>query len=245
MTFPDPSRTRALTVAETLRNRIFDGVFAPGCHLMEIALANELGVSRTPVRGAMARLADEGLLVYVPNKGFQVRRFNAKDVFDAFSVRANLESMACRLIAERGLDPEAHARLEGMLDAQRKLLPGKDTNDWDGEQALRWHDLNLAFHHALMVLADNRWLSEAVHRARQLPIIFDSNLRPHNRDAAVLLYRHEQALLSLEEHCRVVDALGRRDADEAEAIMREHIISNRDLLVLHLRKSAERTRVLA
>jgi hypothetical protein len=51
-----------------------------------------------------------------------------------------------------------------------------------------------------MVLADNRWLSEAVHRARQLPIIFDSNLRPHNRDAAVLLYRHEQALLSLEDH---------------------------------------------
>ncbi|HEY8976635.1 MAG TPA: GntR family transcriptional regulator, partial [Burkholderiaceae bacterium] len=80
-------------MADTLRDRIFDGEIAPGSHLMEISLANELGVSRTPVRGAMARLADEGLLVYLPNKGFQVRRFNAKDVYDAFSVRATLEGM--------------------------------------------------------------------------------------------------------------------------------------------------------
>jgi len=111
MTPPDPSRTRALSVADTLRNRIFDGVIAPGSHLMEISLANELGVSRTPVRGAMARLADEGLLLYLPNKGFQVRRFNAKDVFDAFSVRANLEGMGCRIVGERGLDGSALEQL--------------------------------------------------------------------------------------------------------------------------------------
>ena len=231
-----------MSVAETLRNRIFDGIFAPGSHLMEITLANELGVSRTPVRGAMARLADEGLLVYVPNKGFQVRRFNAKDVFDAFSVRANLEAMACRLIAEHGLEREAHECLQGMLDAQRAVLKEKQ---WDDDRALCWHDLNLAFHHKLMMLADNRWLTEAVHRARQLPIIFDSNLRPHNREASMLLYRREQALLAFEDHTRLVEALGRCDAAEAEAIMREHITSNRDLLVLHLRKNADRTRTLA
>lgn len=242
MTLPDPSPTRALSVAETLRNRIFDGVFAPGAHLMEITLANELGVSRTPVRGAMARLADEGLLVYEPNKGFQVRRFNAKDVFDAFSVRANLEAMACRLIAERGLDAESLQRLQAMLDEQRQLLHGKE---WSDGRALRWHDMNLAFHHTLMTLADNRWLAEAVHRARQLPIIFDSNLRPHNRDASMLLYRQEQARLALEDHDRIVEALGRRDAAAAEATMREHVTSNRDLLVLHLRKNAERSRAPA
>lgn len=230
-----------MSVAETLRNRIFDGVFAPGSHLMEIALANELGVSRTPVRGAMARLADEGLLVYVPNKGFQVRRFNAKDVFDAFSVRANLEAMACRLIAERGLDTESQDGLQAMMHAQRELLQ----NEWDDERALCWHDQNVAFHDKVMVLADNRWLAEAVHRARQLPIIFDSNLRPHNRDASMLLFRREQAQLAFEDHCRLVDALVRRDAGEAEALMREHITSNRDLLVLHLRKNAERIRTTA
>jgi DNA-binding transcriptional MocR family regulator len=69
---------------------------------MEITLANELGVSRTPVRGAMARLADEGLLVYVPHKGFQVRRFNAKDVFDAFSVRATSKAWPAGCSASAG-----------------------------------------------------------------------------------------------------------------------------------------------
>ena len=207
-----------MSVADTLRNRIFDGVIAPGSHLMEISLANELGVSRTPVRGAMARLADEGLLVYLPNKGFQVRRFNAKDVFDAFSVRATLEGMGCRIVGERGLDDE---------------------------RAIRWHDLNLEFHGKLLKLADNRWLTEAVRRACQLPIVFDSHLRPHNRDASTLLYHRAQAEQALEEHRQIVESLSRREAADAEALMREHIIANRDLLVRHLGKQSGRVRALA
>lgn len=242
MTPPDPSRTRALSVAETLRNKIFDGEFAPGAHLMEITLANELGVSRTPVRGAMARLADEGLLVYLPNKGFQVRRFNAKDVFDAFSVRANLEGMGCRLIVERGLDRDAHGQLAAMLGEQGKLLQHKE---WTAARASLWHDLNLEFHRKLLAMADNRWLIEAVHRSRQLPIIFDSNLRPHHRDESSLIYRREQALHALDEHSRIVDALGQRDASDAEATMREHILGNRDMLVHQLRQNASQQRALA
>jgi GntR family transcriptional regulator of vanillate catabolism len=231
-----------LSVAETLRNRIFDGVFAPGSHLMETTLANELGVSRTPVRGAMARLADEGLLVYVPNKGFQVRRFNAKDVFDAFSVRASLEGMGCRLIGERGLDAEVHAQLQAMVAAQQELLQGKE---WTQSHALRWHDMNLDFHRKLLAVADNRWLAEAVQRACQLPIIFDSRLRPHQRDASMQLSRQAQAMQAVEEHGRLVEALGQRDAAAAEAIMRDHITGNRDLLVYHLRKNAAQARALA
>lgn len=242
MTPPDPSRTRALSVAETLRNKIFDGVFAPGCHLMEIALATELGVSRTPVRGAMARLADEGLLVYLPNKGFQVRRFNAKDVFDAFTLRANLEGMACRLLGERGIDDEVFAQLAALVGEQARLLQSRD---WTSARALRWHELNLDFHRKLLQAADNRWLTEAVYRACQLPIIFDSNLRPHNRDASMQLYRHEQALQALDDHTRILEALGQRDGVEAEAAMRDHILGHRDLLVHHLRKNATEARAMA
>ncbi|MEZ2297019.1 GntR family transcriptional regulator [Variovorax sp. RCC_210] len=229
-------------MAETLRNKIFDGVFAPGCHLMEIALATELGVSRTPVRGAMARLADEGLLVYLPNKGFQVRRFNAKDVFDAFTLRANLEGMACRLLGERGIDDEVFAQLAALVGEQARLLQNRD---WTSARALRWHELNLDFHRKLLQAADNRWLTEAVYRACQLPIIFDSNLRPHNRDASMQLYRHEQALQALDDHTRILEALGQRDGVEAEAAMRDHILGHRDLLVHHLRKNATEARAMA
>ncbi|RQO41420.1 GntR family transcriptional regulator [Variovorax sp. KBW07] len=238
---PDPSRTRALSVADMLRARIFDGVIAPGAHLMEITLANEFGVSRTPVRGAMARLADEGLLVYHPQRGFQVRRFDAKDVFDAFSVRATLEGMGCRLLGERGLEADARQRLAQMLEEQHALLHG---DEWSDGHARRWHDLNLDFHRQLLKLADNRWLTEAVRRACQLPIIFDSNLRPHNRDAALLLYRRDQAQNALAEHRRIVEALGLQEAAVAESVMREHITANRDLLVHNLRQKAGRTRAL-
>ncbi|MGJ7528751.1 GntR family transcriptional regulator [Variovorax sp. GB1P17] len=239
---PDPSRTRALSVADMLRARIFDGVIAPGAHLMEITLANEFGVSRTPVRGAMARLADEGLLVYHPQRGFQVRRFDAKDVFDAYSLRATLEGMSCRLIGERGLDDPAQKRLAEMLQEQHALLHGEE---WTDAHVMLWHDLNLEFHRKLLALADNRWLTEAVDRACQLPIIFDSKLRPHNREASMLPCRLEHARNALEEHRRIVEALGQREADVAEGTMRSHITANRDLLVSSLRQKAGRTRALA
>lgn len=231
-----------MSVAETLRNRIFDGAIAPGSHLMEISLANELGVSRTPVRGAMARLAEEGLLVYLPNKGFQVRRFNAKDVFDAFSVRATLEGMGCRIVGERGLDGPTLERLVAMLAEQHEVLRA---DGWSDERAVRWHDLNLEFHRKLLALADNRWLTEAVRRACQLPIIFDSNLRPHNRDASTLLYQRGQVERALEEHRQIVESLSRQEASDAEAVMREHIIANRDLLVRYLGRQGSRVRALA
>jgi hypothetical protein len=96
-----------------------------------------------------------------------------------------------------------------MLEEQHALLYG---DEWSDAHARRWHDLNLDFHRQLLKLADNRWLTDAVRRACQLPIIFDSNLRPHNRDAALLLYRREQAQHALDEHRRIVEALGLREA---------------------------------
>lgn len=230
----DPSRTRALSVTETLRNRIFDGGFPPGTHLMELPLAQDLGVSRTPVRDALTRLADEGLLVYQPNRGFVVRRFESKDVFDAFSLRATLEGMGCRLVGERGLDERARTRLEGLLEQQRSVLYGQA---WEPALALAWQDLNLDFHYALLELADNPWLTEAVRRARQLPIIFDSKSRPHDHEALMLLYRRDHSRQALDEHRRIVEALVRRETSRAEAMMREHILTNRDVLLREMRKA--------
>lgn len=234
MAEPDSSRTRALSVTETLRKRIFDGVFRPGAHLMEIPLAAELGVSRTPVRDALTRLADEGLLLYQPNRGFVVRRFESKDVFDAFSLRATLEGMGCRLVGERGLEGPGRERLEALLEQQQGVLYA---SEWSPELALCWQDLNLDFHHALLELADNPWLAEAARRSRQLPIVFDSKSRPHDHEALMLMYRRDHSRQALADHRQIVEALVRREIVRAEGLMREHILTNRDVLLREMRRA--------
>lgn len=242
MAEPDSSRTRALSVTETLRKRIFDGVFPPGTHLMELPLAAELGVSRTPVRDALTRLADEGLLLYQPNRGFMVRRFESKDVFDAFSLRATLEGMGCRLVGERGLDERGHDRLESLLEKQQEVLFGRE---WAPELALAWQDLNLDFHYALLELADNPWLTEAVRRSRQLPIVFDSKSRPHDHEALMLLYHRDHSRQALADHRQIVEALVRREIVRAEGLMREHILTNRDVLLREMRRAFSLARAIA
>jgi GntR family transcriptional regulator of vanillate catabolism len=140
------------------------------------------------------------------------------------------------------LEADAQARLAQMLEEQHALLYG---DEWRRAHARRWHDLNLDFHRQLLKLADNRWLTDAVRRACQLPIIFDSNLRPHNRDAALLLYRRDQAQNALEPSTGASSMRwGCKMPTVAESVMREHIIANRDLLVHHLREKAGRTRAL-
>lgn len=223
----DPSRTRALSVVESLRDRILDGQFSPGSHLMELVLAKELGVSRTPVRDALARLAEEGLLVYQPNKGFLVRRFEAKDVHDALTLRASLEALACRLVGEGGIGGDSRRRLADLLEEQRDVVHGVE---WNKERALLWQALNLDFHDAILEIADNAWLTDAVRRARRLPLIFDSRSRPHGREELFLLYQQRHSQQAYAEHVRVVEMLGRREYQRAANLMEEHVLTNRDVL---------------
>lgn len=230
------SSTRALSIADRLRQRIIDGEIAPEAHLTEQGLSRDLGVSRTPVRDAMARLAEEGLLLYQPNRGFLVRRFGIKDVNDSFTLRATLEGLACRLAGERGLPEGALGSVRDIVEEQRQVLYGKE---WNRQRALLWQGLNLDFHYALLELADNPWLTEAVRRARQLPVVYSSRTRAHDHEAQVLLYERRHSQQAHAEHVRIVDALARNEATRAEGIMREHILTNRDVMVRGLKAEAQ------
>ena len=241
MSESDSSRTRALSITELLRKRILDGDIPPETRLLEVALAAELGVSRTPVRDALSRLADEGLLLHQPNRGFEVRRFDTKDIHDAFSLRATLEAMACRLVGERGLDVDARENLEALIEKQHALLFGVE---WGPERALEWQDLNLDFHYTLLELADNPWLTLAVQRVRHLPIVFDSKSRPHDRDALKLLYQRDHSQQALADHRKIVEALVRHEFVRAEALMREHVLTNRDVLLREMRRVYALPRVI-
>ena len=93
-------------VFETLRGAIIDGTLKPGERLMEVQLAEDMGVSRTPVREAIRKLELEGLVLMIPRKGAYVSGISSKDIADVFEVRAALESLAAGLAAERITEQE-------------------------------------------------------------------------------------------------------------------------------------------
>ncbi|MDO5291200.1 MAG: GntR family transcriptional regulator [bacterium] len=102
-------------VFKTLRQAILMGELAPGQRLMEIQLANQLGVSRTPIREAMRKLELEGLVVMVPRKGAQVAKINQKGLNDVLEVRSSLEQLAVELACDRITNLELNALQEALL----------------------------------------------------------------------------------------------------------------------------------
>ena len=102
-------KTRSQDVTETVRDWILTGAVSAGDRLEEIPLAERLGVSRTPVRAALAALGKEGLVDYQPKRGYLVRSFEPDEIFAAYEARAALEGLACRLAAESGVPEEFRA----------------------------------------------------------------------------------------------------------------------------------------
>src|SRR5690606_14675629 len=110
------SNTHARRAVNELRARIVNGALAGGTRLYELSLAEDLEISRTPVRAALSRLAEEGLLERLPNGGFAVRRFGFVDVVDSIEIRGVMEGMCARLAAERGVSHERMEEIRRVVD---------------------------------------------------------------------------------------------------------------------------------
>ena len=209
-------------VTETLRQQILQGDFAPAQKLAEIPLAASLGVSRTPVRLALAELEREGLVEKRPRRGFSVRRFSRQDVIDAIDVRAILEGAAARALAERGLAAETAALLRECLSEASRML---DAGTFDAPTRRRWVANNLRFHDAIVEAGGNFALRLALDQVSGLPlaspaaILFDAG--PPN---ALL----ERLTLAHKDHERIVSALERGEGARVEALMREHAYVSRE-----------------
>ncbi|MGD9942271.1 MAG: GntR family transcriptional regulator [Burkholderiaceae bacterium] len=218
--------TRTEDVIARLREQVLKGELSPGLHLTEANIAQHLGVSRTPVREALRALADERLLIYSANRGYVVRRFALKDILDAYDVRGNLEAMACRLAAERGIDAQTDAEFDSLFERADQLLSGPS---WDDEQHRTWRDLNMAFHYLVLDVADNRQLADVARQMRRLPRIRDPRLEP---ESAMFqsIYPLERARRSHIEHAEILDAIRQRQGARAEGLMREHVWRNREAL---------------
>lgn len=198
-------------VAERLRERIFSHELPPGTWVDEQALAEQYGISRTPLREALKVLASEGLVTLKPRRGCYVTEISDRDLDEIFTVMAMLEGECARVIASRATDADL-ARLQTVhADLEQAARAG----DIDG-----FFEANQAFHHAIQEIADNHWLLHVIEDLRKV-----IKLSRHHS-----LYSEGRLEQALAEHRAVLDALIARDASAAETRMREHIRSGRAAL---------------
>jgi GntR family transcriptional regulator of vanillate catabolism len=209
------SETHTTRAMNELRQRIFSGALAGGTRLFEVALAQELGISRTPAREAMARLVEEGLLDRTQGAGFVIRSFNFGFVIDAIELRGVLEGTAARLAAERSAEPLAMARIRRTVE-QLDGCFGTTFNDVD---LGRYADLNRQFHEQLADLAGSELLKREIERVNRLPFASPSAFLPD--EAYVSTFRRSLASHQ-EQHRAIVGAIAGREGARAEALAREH-----------------------
>lgn len=191
-------------VFEALREAIVNGTLAPGERLMEVQLAEELGVSRTPVREAIRRLELEGYVVMVPRKGAYVASMSAKDVADVFEIRTALEGLAAELAAERITEEE-------LEELERKLhYVALRVEEGDLEKLV---EADTEFHDLLYRASRNQRLVQII-----------GNLREQiQRFRAASLATPGRMQETLEEHKKIVEAVAKRNGALARRLAEEHI----------------------
>jgi GntR family transcriptional regulator of vanillate catabolism len=207
-------RTQITKAVLRLRELIFNGQFTPGERMSELPLVQLLGVSRTPLRLALAELEHEGLLRGLPSGGYVVREFTQGDVRDAIELRGVLEGTAARFAAERGATARDLAALRATNETIGKLVRRADYESFE-----RYLELNETFHARLMKMARSPLLIRAMEGIVSLPfagpsafVLAEAEL-PASRDILVIAHRH---------HVALIDAITRRQGSRAESLAREH-----------------------
>lgn len=197
--------------ASTLREEIFAGKLGPGTFIDEVALCERLEISRTPLREALKVLTAEGLMRHEPRRGCFVNEVTEQDLDEIFPVIALLEGRCAFEAARNASDADLqqlgalHDRLQGHAKA------GRITD---------YYATNFAIHEAIILLANNRWLSQSIADLRK--ILKLSRLQS--------LGAPGRLAQSLSEHMTVFAALKSRDSEGAEAAMRTHLTRQREAL---------------
>jgi GntR family transcriptional regulator, vanillate catabolism transcriptional regulator len=206
----------AASVVATLRRQIIDGHYPPGARLAEVAVAEALGVSRTPVRLAFRTLAQEGLLQTQGKRGLVVRAFSDADVLCALEVRGVLEGLGARRLAERGLNEAVRQTLQQCIDEGRSVLGKGFLTPGDIDL---WSQLNQAFHGAIVAAAGSLVIGDAIARNNHLPFASADSI---TLDTGALDREYDKLRFAQLQHELVLDALLQRESARVEMLMREH-----------------------
>lgn len=215
-------------IAGAIQAQVLSGVMPVGTRLRQEALASEFGVSRTPVREALRQLQATGLVELLPNRGAVVRGPSAREIREAYEVRAELEGLAAELAAVRISDrdlvrlQEAQTLFRKSVTAliarrARRPAPWKDESVW-----VRANDL---FHQTILDAAANGRLSETIadlHRSF-----------PRNLTWTALSQSSRLLEENVEQHERILEAIERRASAEARRRMIEHVSKAGELVTLH------------
>lgn len=204
-----------------LREMLLKGDFQPGERLSELGLVARLGVSRTPIRLSLDRLAQEGLVEPYPSGGFIVAEFSLDDIWDAIEMRGVLEGTAARLAAERLEDVSELAVIRG-YQQEMDAIEHPDIDSF-----ARYMDLNEAFHASLLDLAKSSMLHRTMQRVLALPfaspsaMVYVRSKLPNSSHMMAVGQEHHHAIL---------EAISRRQGTRAESVAREHaVLSRRNL----------------
>lgn len=199
-----------------LRDMILSGRLRAGERISEPQAAEITGVSRTPVRLALVRLEDEGLLQAIPTGGFTVKEISERDILDSIELRGTLEGLSARLAAERGASPQRLAPLKACLNEIDHLVQGAPIS---AEAFSAYVDLNARFHALLTELSGSAPVTRQIERVAALPFASPSAFVM----AQSALPEARQILLIAQDHHHVViEAIENREGTRAEAVMREH-----------------------
>lgn len=215
--FQDTGYSLRTKIYHRLKNAILDGVYKPGESLIEMKLAKELGVSRTPIREAIRQLELEGLVSSIPNKGVIVEGVSPQDVEDIYTIRKTIEGLAARWAAEK------------ISDAQLKEL--KDTLDLmefftEKGNVEKVSELDSRFHDVIFRACNSRPLESVLTNFHHFI----------QRARLVSVKASGRAVHSLEEHRSIYEALVARDSDAAEKAMVKHVGSASMNLMPYLEK---------
>ncbi|MBQ5445750.1 MAG: GntR family transcriptional regulator [Lachnospiraceae bacterium] len=205
----------------TLREAILQGKLEPGERLMEIALANQLGVSRTPIREAIRKLEIEGLVINAPRRGAVVAEITLKDLRDVLEVRRNLENLAVKLACEKANEQD----IRELKELHRSFI-----STLKNEDLTEVAQADVKFHDKIYEITDNKRLIQIL-----------SNLREQ-----MYRYRFEyikdeiHRRVLVDEHAMIIEGIENKDVDKAKKYMEIHIINQEKTIVAKITKDTEK-----
>lgn len=208
----DSFRPLGEIVYEALRDAIVSQAMKPGERLMETDLAEEMGVSRTPVREAIRKLELEGYVVMIPRKGAYVAGLSIKDINEVFEIRGALEALAAGLAAQR-------ATQEEIEEMEHNVFMG--TSHWESSDLMKTIELDTKFHELIYSASRNNRLLNLIKELREQV----------QRFRTTTLAVPGRMKFAVDEHKRILDAIAERDVAAAQKAASEHIESAENALL--------------